>query len=213
MSPQWLLTLKGSALLSRLWEEGGGGGGQEAGITEVTPPCLERCPGWIVLSTKAGRGWCCQPVIEVHGLDWYPCLAVLCQAPWCWLVILICLTTSLFCRPPLGSSLFVCLWISIFAQSDAKMFRIPPNPPRLLFNVSFLWCVVWLLSQLPNETSGCIPTHQSRKAFKFFIYLFIFFASGFDLFDWWSCFSNCNFAWQKFMSGEFYVIITAALNS
>lgn len=57
MLPQRLLTLRGSALLSELWEErGGGGGGQEAGITEVTPPCLERCPGREVLSTKTGRG-------------------------------------------------------------------------------------------------------------------------------------------------------------
>lgn len=42
--------------LARLWEERGGGGGQKAGITEVTPPCLERCPGREVLSTKSGRG-------------------------------------------------------------------------------------------------------------------------------------------------------------
>lgn len=56
MLPQRVLTLRGSALLSGLWEEQGGGGGQEAGITEVTPPCLERCPGWVVLSTKTGRG-------------------------------------------------------------------------------------------------------------------------------------------------------------
>lgn len=56
MLPQRLLTLRGCALPGRLWEERGGGGGQEAGITEVTPPCLERCLGWVVLSTKAGRG-------------------------------------------------------------------------------------------------------------------------------------------------------------
>lgn len=56
MLPQWLLTLRGSVLLSRLWEERGGGVGQEAGITEVTPPCLERCLCRVVFSTKTGRG-------------------------------------------------------------------------------------------------------------------------------------------------------------
>lgn len=69
MLPQRLLTLRGSALLSRLWEERGGGGGQEAGITEVTPPCLERCLRTVVFSTKTGRGGCCQPMIEVRQLD------------------------------------------------------------------------------------------------------------------------------------------------
>lgn len=56
MLPQRVLTLRGSTLLSVLWEEHGGGAGQEAGIMKVTPPCLERCPGWVVLSTKTGRG-------------------------------------------------------------------------------------------------------------------------------------------------------------
>lgn len=41
MLPQQFLTLRGFAVLNRLWEEQGGGRGQEAGITEVTPPCLE----------------------------------------------------------------------------------------------------------------------------------------------------------------------------
>lgn len=45
MLPQRLLTLRGSALLSGLWEERGEGGGQEAGITEVTPPCFGAMPG------------------------------------------------------------------------------------------------------------------------------------------------------------------------
>lgn len=56
MLPQRVLTLRGSALLSELREDQGGGGGQEAGIMEVTPPCLERCPGLVMLSTKTGRG-------------------------------------------------------------------------------------------------------------------------------------------------------------
>lgn len=53
MLPQRVLT---SALLSELQDEQGGGGGQQPGIMEVMPPHLEQCPGWVVLSTKTGRG-------------------------------------------------------------------------------------------------------------------------------------------------------------
>jgi len=52
--PQQVLTLRGSVLSSELQEEKGGGGGQEERIMEVTPPCLEQCPGWVMLSTKTG---------------------------------------------------------------------------------------------------------------------------------------------------------------
>lgn len=71
MLPLRVLTLRGSVVLTELWVEraGGGSGGQEAEITEVTPPCLERCLGWVVLSTKTGRDCRCQPVIEVRQLD------------------------------------------------------------------------------------------------------------------------------------------------
>lgn len=45
MLPQRLLTLRGSVLLSGLWEEQGGGGGQEAGITEGNASLFGAMPG------------------------------------------------------------------------------------------------------------------------------------------------------------------------
>lgn len=151
MLPQWVLTLRGWALFTGLWEKRGGGG-QKAGITEVTPPCLEPGPACVVSMGWWG-GWCCQPVIEVRCLDWYPCLAVLCQASYCCLVILVCLTTCLFVffqRAALCFSVYG--WVCS-SKAMLKCFWIASSELPLSY---FRSCCYYdgalrLLSKLPND--------------------------------------------------------------
>lgn len=146
MLPQRLLTLRGSALLSGLWKDRGGGGGQEAGITEVTP-----------LSSVEHKDW---EGRMLSACDW--------STP-AWLISLSgCLVPSalvLACNPslsdnillcflPEGSSLFFCLWMGVFAQSNAKMFWIASSElPQSYFRLFSYYYdgAVQLLSQLPND--------------------------------------------------------------